>query len=153
MTDVRESEDNMLLASSCSKEQVACCKDGYIFLPRSEYQAIIKHLTSRPNDLQEFTSRIADHGDFLFYNQQTRCQFLRSDERCELHHLGIKPSECFWWPAHVYLADDGTLEIRVAKFSQKVLTSKRWRNKHGSLAYHSLKTFEPFIPTVEATEF
>src|SRR3989344_2513338 len=114
MLEVKESNDNAQLALACSKVQAACCRDGYVFLPRSEYQAIIEHLANKPNDLLEFTSRVVDHSDFLLYNQQTRCQFLHPDERCELHPLGIKPSECFWWPAHVYLADDGTMEIRVA---------------------------------------
>lgn len=112
--ETEESTDNALLASSCVKEQAACCKDGYIFLPRSEYLSIIEYLSGKPDELQEFTSRVANHGDFLLYNQKTRCQFLQPDEQCELHPLGIKPTECFWWPAHVYLAEDSTLEIRVA---------------------------------------
>lgn len=114
MRRAKESGENLLLASSCNDAQAACCKDGYVFLPNSEYQAICQHLKDRPADLQEFKSRVTDHGDFLLYNQKTRCQFLLADERCELHPLGIKPTECFWWPAHVYLADDGSLEIRVA---------------------------------------
>lgn len=112
--ETKESDENMLLASSCNNAQTACCKDGYIFLPMSEYKSILQHLVNRHRDLQEFTSRITDHGEFLLYNQKTRCQFLHANERCELHPLGIKPTECFWWPAHVYLADDGSLEIRVA---------------------------------------
>jgi Fe-S-cluster containining protein len=115
MVEKKESTDNTLLASSCEKEQAACCKDGHVFLPKSEYLAIIEYLASRSEGLREFISRITDRGDFLLYNQKTRCQFLQSDERCELHHLGIKPSECFWWPAHVYLVEDDSLEIRVAE--------------------------------------
>jgi hypothetical protein len=114
MSDSRESADNLVLASSCGEKKAACCKDGYIFLPRMECQRILDYLADKPDQLQEFKARLADHGDFYLYDQQTRCQFLQEDERCELHAKGLKPTECFWWPAHVYLADDGSLEIRVA---------------------------------------
>ncbi len=114
MATIKESADNSLLASSCEAGHSACCKDGYIFLPKKEFETVLQYLATQPKNLKEFRSRVTDFGNFLLYNQKTRCQFLLADERCELHPLGIKPTECFWWPAHVYLADDGTLEIRVA---------------------------------------
>lgn len=91
MYKIRESSDNTLLASSCSNTRAACCKDGYIFLPKPEFQAIIQHLAERFIDLMEFISRLTDYSDFLLYNQKTYCQFLQKDESCELHPLGIKP--------------------------------------------------------------
>ncbi len=111
----KKSNDNDRLASSCREANTWCCKDGYVFLPRQEYQAIIEYLAGNSEALREFSSRISDHGDFLLYDQRTRCQFLNKDELCELHTLGIKPTECFWWPAHVYITNDGDLEIRVSE--------------------------------------
>ena len=110
----RESSENKHLAVSCGQTNVACCKEGFIFLPRSEYEAILSHLKNDVAGLEEFKARIVDHGEFLLYNQKSSCQFLASDNRCQLHPLGIKPTECFWWPGHVYLGSNGTLEIRVA---------------------------------------
>lgn len=111
----KESGDNNRLASSCREANTWCCKDGYIFLPRKEYQVIIDYLAGREEDRKVFESRVSDYGDFLLYDQETRCQFLNCEELCELHSLGIKPTECFWWPAHVYVTEDGKLEIRVSE--------------------------------------
>ena len=108
-------ENNALLATACREASTWCCKDGYIFLPRSEYQAILDHLADKPKALAEFQSRTLDHGDFLLYDQKTRCQFLEANDMCGLFAHGVRPTECFWWPAHVYLASDGGLEIRVSE--------------------------------------
>ncbi|MSR71655.1 MAG: hypothetical protein EXS50_03265 [Candidatus Taylorbacteria bacterium] len=110
-----KTENNAPLAYACREASTWCCKDGFIFLPRVEYEAIIAYLVEKPDALADFSSRIIDHGDFLLYDQKTRCQFLRENETCELFSLGIRPTECFWWPAHVYLDDRGELEIRVSK--------------------------------------
>jgi len=111
----KNTENNASLASACRNANTWCCKDGFIFIPRQEYQAIADYLADNPRVLSEFCSRSKDHGDFLLYDQKTRCQFLQSDEMCELFALGIRPTECFWWPAHVYLTEDGSLEIRVSE--------------------------------------
>ena len=111
----KKSSDNDHLASSCREANTWCCKDGFVFLPRQEYLRIIEYLAGKPEAREEFDLRIYDHGDFLLYDQKTRCQFLDKDELCELHPLGVKPTECFWWPAHVYMTDDGELEIRVSE--------------------------------------
>lgn len=111
----KESDENNHLASACRGANTWCCKDGYVFLLRQEYEAIVQYLVGKSEVRKEFDSRISDQGDFLLYDQKTRCQFLNEEESCELHSLGIKPTECFWWPAHVYMTDDGELEIRVSE--------------------------------------
>lgn len=109
----KESVENLHLADSCGQANVICCKKGYIFLPPSEHNAIAEYLKDTTEALREFESRITDHGDFFLYDQKSNCQFLREDNLCQLHPIGIKPTECFWWPGHVYIGLDG-LEIRVA---------------------------------------
>ncbi len=87
---------------------------GRLFLPRGEYEAICRHLArTAPEALPEFQKRAEDHGSFLLYDQKDRCQFLDEANLCRLHPLGLKPSECFWWPYHVYVGSAGRLEVRL----------------------------------------
>jgi hypothetical protein len=108
-------EFNQKLAKACQQCQAACCKKGRLFLPRKEYEAIRAHLgKSNPAALQEFQDRTADHETFLLYDQKNCCQFLDEANLCRLHSLGLKPSECFWWPYHVYADSAGQLEVRLS---------------------------------------
>ena len=108
-------EFNQKLASACQHCEAACCKKGRLFLPRKEHEAIRLHLErTDPAGLQAFQDRIEDHGAFLLYDQKNLCQFLDEANRCRLHPLGLKPSECFWWPYHVFADPAGGLEVRIS---------------------------------------
>jgi Fe-S-cluster containining protein len=110
-------EFNQQLAGACQQCQASCCKKGRLFLPRAEYDAILRHLTAAdPAGLAEFQSRVVDHDAFLLYDQKDACQFLTAEHHCRLHALGIKPSECLWWPYHVYADAEGQLELRLATY-------------------------------------
>ena len=106
---------NDLLATACQKCGSACCKKGQIFLPREEYDRIRTHLLVHGSmEIEEFDARTTDHGLFFLYDQKNGCQFLDERNLCRLHNKGIKPSECFWWPYHIYTGDDPEeLELRV----------------------------------------
>jgi hypothetical protein len=108
-------EVNDLLATACQKCGSPCCKKGQIFLPRAEYKRIHEHVVLLGEaETKEFESRVSDHGLFFLYDQKIGCQFLDAHNLCRLHNIGLKPSECFWWPYHVYAGSaPGTLEIRV----------------------------------------
>ena len=108
-------EVNGILASACQKCGAPCCKKGQIFLPRAEYERIRQHaLTLGPAEVAEFDKRVSDHGLFFLYDQKNGCQFLDERNLCRLHDLGLKPSECFWWPYHVYAGDQpDKMELRV----------------------------------------
>lgn len=102
------------LAAACQKCGAACCKKGKIFLPRDEYRRIRRHVQALgPDETTEFDSRITDHGLFFLYDQRNGCQFLDVTNLCRLHDLGLKPTECFWWPYHVFAAGTGDLEVRL----------------------------------------
>jgi hypothetical protein len=106
---------NDRLAKACQATCSSCCKKGKIFLPKAEYNAIRNWVTSNsPSELDEFDSRIEEHGSFNLYDQRDSCQFLDKDDLCRLHSEGVKPRECFWWPLHIYTADSGELDIRVS---------------------------------------
>ncbi len=66
-----------------------------------------------PDEAKEFAARTTDHGLFFLYDQRTGCQFLDGENLCRLHNLGLKPSECFWWPYHVYASETKELEVRL----------------------------------------
>lgn len=108
-------EVNQQLATACQQCGSACCKKGRIFLPRDEYLRIRRHVQAiGPGATAEFDSRISDHGIFFLYDQDGGCQFLDAANLCGLHELGLKPTECFWWPYHVYTSDDAAeLELRL----------------------------------------
>lgn len=106
---------NEQLAAACQKCDAACCKKGQIFLPRDEYARIRLHVQALGSDeTSEFDSRITDHGLFFLYDQRSGCQFLDSGNLCRLHDIGIKPTECFWWPYHVFTSKAGALEVRLS---------------------------------------
>jgi len=108
-------EVNDQLATACQKCGSACCKKGQIFLPRDEYRQIRLHAQALgPAAVAEFDSRISDHGLFYLYDQKQGCQFLDSGNLCRLHDIGIKPTECFWWPYHVFAAGPDALEVRLS---------------------------------------
>lgn len=108
-------EVNDQLATACQKCGAACCKKGRIFLPRDEYRRIRLHVQALGSDAAaEFDSRITDHGVFFLYDQKTGCQFLDSANLCRLHDIGLKPTECFWWPYHVFATDANELEVRLS---------------------------------------
>jgi hypothetical protein len=106
---------NDALAIACQKCGSACCKKGQIFLPREEYERIRTHvLTLGSMQVEEFEARTTDHGLFFLYDQKNGCQFLDEHDLCRLHNEGVKPSECFWWPYHIYAGDHpAELELRV----------------------------------------
>ena len=108
-------EVNDQLAAACQKCGAACCKKGQIFLPRDEYARIRLYAqASGPDETAEFDSRITDYGLFFLYDQGSGCQFLDSGNLCRLHDIGIKPTECFWWPYHVFASEAGELEVRLS---------------------------------------
>jgi hypothetical protein len=108
---------NDCLAHACQASGTACCKKGQVFLPLEEYQRLVAWLRMHSADeLESFESRCTHHDSegFVLYDQLNACQFLTSENLCRLHTQGVKPSECFWWPFHVYVAPDEALEIRVS---------------------------------------
>lgn len=106
---------NDFLASACQQCGAACCKMGKIFLPPVEHERIRRHVAALGAEAEaEFAERTTDHGYFFLYDQRNRCQFLDERNLCRLHNLGLKPSECFWWPYHVFPGEGPSgLELRV----------------------------------------
>jgi Fe-S-cluster containining protein len=105
---------NQKLANSCQNCGAACCRKGKIFLPKNEHAAMRDHAEKLGgNWLKEFDARVSDHGLFFLYDQLSGCQFLDAQNLCRLHDLGLKPSECFWWPYHVFSAENESLEVRL----------------------------------------
>ncbi len=95
--------------SNCS----SCCKKGKLFLPEAEYNKMRTWLIKNsPDELDNFDKRIEEHDGFYLYDQKNSCGFLNEKDLCRLHVDGIKPTECFAWPFHVYLDDKQELEIR-----------------------------------------
>jgi Fe-S-cluster containining protein len=106
---------NQTMAVACQDCGAACCKKGMIFLPREEYERI-KHYTASLGSTHqmEFIARTSDHGSYLLYDQKNGCQFLDDNNLCRLHENGLKPSECFWWPYHVFVDEADGLEVRLS---------------------------------------
>jgi len=115
MNPLRDDAFNQQLACACQATRAACCRKGLLFLPLPEYHRI-RHWLARnePAGLAEFEARCQPHEGFFLYDQKDSCQFLDGRALCRLHEAGVKPSECFWWPFHVYCAADGRLEIRLS---------------------------------------
>jgi hypothetical protein len=108
-------EANKKLASACQKNNSACCKKGKIFLPKNEYEGLKNWINNNmPEEAKDFNERTESHSTFYLYNQRDGCQFLSKDGLCKLHTKGIKPTECFWWPIHVYSGKNKQMEIRLA---------------------------------------
>ena len=108
-------EFNSQLAHACQECHAACCRKGLLFMPKEEHAAIAAFLKSGdPQSAAEFFSRSKQYPQFWLYDQMDRCQFLDDNDHCKLHSLGLKPSECFWWPYHIYRAPDGGFEIRLS---------------------------------------
>jgi len=106
---------NDLLAKACQAAGASCCKLGRLFLPLEEWRQIEAWLAARSADeLSEFRRRSVAGDGFFLYDQQKRCQFLDERNLCRLQAAGLKPSECFWWPFHVYVDEQDRLEIRLA---------------------------------------
>lgn len=106
---------NSRLSSACQQAEASCCKAGMLFLPEDEYKAIVSWITDNsPSELDEFESRCVKHDRFYLYDQKDCCQFLTQTNLCRLHLEGVKPSECFWWPVHIYGTEPENLEFRVA---------------------------------------
>jgi hypothetical protein len=106
---------NALLAAACQAAGAPCCKRGRLFLPLAEWRQIAAWLAARSADeLDQFRRRCAASEGFFLYDQQPRCQFLDDGNLCRLQAAGLKPSECFWWPFHVYVDEQDRLEIRLA---------------------------------------
>lgn len=72
-------------------------------------------VATRPEELADFDKRVENHGAFLVYDQKSGCQFLDADDLCTLHDEGLKPTECHWWPYHVFARDENSLEIRLSQ--------------------------------------
>ncbi len=102
-------------ATTCQQCGALCCKKGEIFLPANEYRRIREHAEKLgAHEAAELADRITDHGLFYIYDQRTGCQFLDAKNLCRLHDLGLKPSECFWWPYHIFKGEEpGRLEIKL----------------------------------------
>jgi Fe-S-cluster containining protein len=114
---LKASSDNGAIAQTCQESNAACCRKGKLFIPESEYTHIANWiLNNSPDELKEFQSRLEVFDGFYLYDQQDTCQFLDRHALCRLHTSHVKPSECFWWPLHVYKSDTGELEIKAANY-------------------------------------
>lgn len=115
MNELGASSFNDLLAAACRTAGANCCKLGRLFLPQEERRQIEAWLAARSREqLGEFQRRCVPHEGFHLYDQQQRCQFLDGQNLCRLQAAGLKPTECFWWPFHVYVNEQDRLEIRLA---------------------------------------
>jgi Fe-S-cluster containining protein len=112
---IAQTDFNQKLATACQAKGAACCCRGQIFLPENQYQALRQWVAGQsPADLPELEARTQTFDEFRLYDQKDRCQFLDQQGRCRLHSEGVKPTECFWWPFHVFTAPDDHLEIRLS---------------------------------------
>jgi Fe-S-cluster containining protein len=115
MNEIIDNDFNSELAKSCQACQASCCRKGSVFLPTKEYTNIVDWLgKNSPDELGEFQSRSIKYADFYLYDQREACQFLDDRNLCRLHLEGVKPTECFWWPFHVYVDEANRLEIRLS---------------------------------------
>ncbi|KKQ18298.1 MAG: hypothetical protein US31_C0006G0029 [Berkelbacteria bacterium GW2011_GWA1_36_9] len=106
---------NKELAIACQKNNSNCCRKGKIFLPKQEWENIKNWVNNNlPEVVNEFKERTIPYPTFYLYDQRNGCQFLSNNGSCQLHNEGVKPTECFWWPIHVYSGKDGQMEIRIA---------------------------------------
>jgi len=104
---------NANIAKSCISSCSSCCKKGKLFLPKVEYERMRAWLiTNSPEELEAFEERIEKHDGYYIYDQKKSCGFLDEKDLCRLHVDGVKPTECFAWPFHVYLDEKQALEIR-----------------------------------------
>jgi hypothetical protein len=115
--DTLDSSFNKCLAKSCMANASSCCCKGQIFLPSNEVEAIREWLRTRSEAEQAEFERCLDenHDGFALFDQETRCQFLDAANLCRLHNEGVKPTECYWWPLHVYDNERQQLEIRISE--------------------------------------
>lgn len=111
-----DSTFNKCLAKACMGAGSSCCCKGQIFLPNNELESIRTWLSTRSESEREnFERCVVSHDGFALLNQENRCQFLDDKNLCRLHNEGVKPTECFWWPLHVYLNNRNQLEIRISE--------------------------------------
>lgn len=114
-TEVLFEDANNKLASACQACSASCCKKGLLFmLPEEKRQIDDWILENSPNELEPFHSKLEDCGNFYLFDQEDSCQFLDERNLCRLHDDGVKPTECFIWPAHLYVGNLGDLEVRVS---------------------------------------
>lgn len=110
-----ENEINVRLAAACQKTCASCCCKGDLFLPPEELEDIRSWIEEKsPEDREKFEGRLSHYDSFSLYAQGDRCQFLSDENLCRLHEDKVKPSECYWWPLHVYTNVDKELEVRVS---------------------------------------
>lgn len=108
-------EANSNLAAACQACASSCCKKGLLFLLPEEKDQIEEWIRAKsPNELDSFRTKLEDCGDFFLFDQEDSCQFLDDRNLCRLHVDGVKPTECFIWPAHVYVGNLGDLEVRIS---------------------------------------
>lgn len=105
--------ENKELAECCMRHKAACCKKGKLFITEEEFFKIQSWATANQSDAGEFRGRCSAYPGFFLYDQQESCQFLDDKNLCKLHEPQVKPTECFWWPLHVYQNEDH-LEIRAS---------------------------------------
>lgn len=179
--DFRDSEENNQLARACMAKGAACCKKGMLFLQPSEYRRIVDHLAKNgsPKELAEWLARCQQKDGYYLYDQKDACQFLDERNLCRLHGAGIKPSECFWWPLHVFWDPGEGFSLKAGTYccdgcrflsAQSGHTAmverqardigldllKRFRADYpGQAAYRHVKTIqaEPHIAVVGTNEF
>jgi len=153
MNTLAATETNERLAAACQECSAACCRKGKLFLPEREYLAIRRYLAEFSQaDIDEFDARCTKQDGFRLYDQQTKCQFLDEMNLCRLHTKGVKPSECFWWPFHVYAAADGELEIRLSTsccdgfkaVSDPLPFTNQIALQAGEIGFDLLRTFRKF---------
>ena len=103
------------ISKVCQANGSKCCREGKIFLTAKEVVDILMYnvLKLSKDALREFITRLEPHDGFFLYDQKNCCQFLDNDGLCKIYDSGFRPRECEWWPLHVYVGEDGGLEIRL----------------------------------------
>jgi hypothetical protein len=108
-------ESNKQLAQACQATCSSCCKKGLLFLLPEEKAQIEEWISSHsPDEMGVFHSSLTKKEGFYLFDQKNSCQFLDQYNLCRLHGDGVKPTECFLWPAHVYVGLFGNLETQVS---------------------------------------
>lgn len=115
-TSISFADANQRLAESCRACSARCCKKGLLLLLPHELASIEGWLQEHaPENIGPFRDRIHYYDDFALFDQQLSCLFLDDNDLCVLHSAGLKPTECFIWPLHIYLGHRAeTVDVRVS---------------------------------------
>jgi len=107
-----------------------CTQRDHVFLTNDDTQELATLLSRiSPPDFQSFQARLEKQDGFYVYRQFGKCQFLKDCGGCRLkdQHKGFK--ECFTDGVHVYLDQEGGLELRQDNDKSLAHLTKLQRNK------------------------